>query len=114
MLIYSRAQNHGTHQARWAKDQALEDALDELADECQLPWAAGVFPGTVPRPAAAVQAPPANPPADVEAFALDVEWMQWRREKEGDEEEPIPGYYHHFGIPYGTGPPIPGGRQAPR
>ena len=70
----SRAQNHGNHQAAWAKDQALEGALDRLARQCQWPWAAGVFPGAVPRPPAAAQgqAPPAALVVPVPAAPVPV------------------------------------------
>jgi hypothetical protein len=155
-LASDAVQNHGNHQSLWARDQALVDALADLAGECQLPWGPGVFPAAVPRPPPAAQLPPAaqvlpaaqlppvavvvpvpgagagagagpagpararvparapTPPAEVEALALDLN-LEWLHEGNGDEvreveEEPIPGYYYEFGVPYGTGPVIPGGR----
>jgi hypothetical protein len=110
----------------WASDPALEGPLDTLAEQCKWPWAQGVVPGpppaavVVPMPgagagaASAVPARAPTPPAEVEALALDLN-LEWLHEGDGDEvreveEESIPGYYYEFGVPYGTGPAIPGGR----
>ena len=98
----------------------------------QAPGAAPVPPAAVvvPVPGAGAGAAPAvpararararisarapTPPAEVGALALDFN-LEWLHEGNGDEvreveEEPIPGYYYEFGVPYGTGPAIPGGR----
>jgi hypothetical protein len=62
-------------------------------------------PARVPGPAIWT---PDNTSADDLAFAQDVEWQQWSTEDK--EREPAPGYYVRFGVPYGTGRDIPGGR----
>ncbi|KAI5195975.1 hypothetical protein E4T39_07997 [Aureobasidium subglaciale] len=52
---------------------------------------------------------PASRPLAVEApNPDDADQKMWSME---DEPEPIPGYYHYYGAPYGTGPDIPGGRR---
>jgi hypothetical protein len=76
-------------------------------------------PAPVARPAPLPPLPPLPPynlgpaPLDVEALAQDVDLMQWispEVEEEQKKERPPPAFFLYFGLPYGTGPDIPGGR----
>lgn len=78
---------------RSIKDEA---DLTEVAVHPRVPRAAAplVAAPLVAAPVAPLVAPPVAPAAPLANIDRDT----------------IPGYYLYFGIPYGTGPPIPGGR----
>lgn len=92
-------------------DPAILDSIKAEADLTEVAVHPRVAPAAAPVPAPAVPVAPfvAAPAAPLVAPPVIAQAAPAAHLANIDRLT-IPGYYLYFGIPYGTGPPIPGGR----
>lgn len=103
-----------------AGDAAILDSIKDEADLTEAavhPVVAPAAPAPAPAPAAPAPAPtpapapaaPAAPAPAAPAPAAPVAPVAPVAPNANIDWATVPGYYLYFGIPYGTGSPIPGG-----